>query len=241
MIATVGKSLWEAIDNMKKPQFLKFSKAIADSTSMKETISDFEYKKGYGGKRTLVRCSQATTGFKEGLASEVIAERTGWSVKYVDKIRSWWEEEFPLHEQQSKEITADPQLTKHLDELAKTAEILAHHGQRLLRYKDNGNVEAVGDVFSHLSFWWKPNQTILGLGEGNDPTREFAYESQHPIDPYLAGLLYIHYEGEFGKPPFKEWNQLSTENISREITDNLEYLAHGGLKPCPNCSICLQG
>jgi len=153
-----------------------------------------------------------------------------------------------LHGEQQKATTnaevvptfIQHQLEKHLDDLAQTAKILVHHCRRLLRYKDNGNVEAMGDVFSHLSFWWKPNQTILGPGEGIDPTREFRYENKHLIDPYLAKLLYIHYEGEFDKPPFKEWNQLSTENISREITDNLEYLAHGGLEPCPKCSICLQ-
>jgi len=160
-VATARKYLSEAIDNLKKPQFLKFIKAVADSTSMKETLSAFEYKKGYSGKRTLERYSQAATGFKDGLLSKVIAENTGWSVKFVDKIRSWWEEEFLLHEQQSKPIASNHRLRKHLDELAETAETLAHHGQRLLRYKDNDNFEAVGDVFSHLSFWWKPNQTDL--------------------------------------------------------------------------------
>ena len=78
---------------MNKKQFLKFSKAIADSTGVKETISAFENKKGYAGRRTLERCCQAAAGFKEGLPSKVIAERTGWSVKYVDKIRSWWVQE----------------------------------------------------------------------------------------------------------------------------------------------------
>lgn len=93
MAATVSKSLSEAIDRMKRKQFLKFCKAIDDSTNVKETISTFENKKGYGGKRTLERCSQAAAGFKERLSSEVIAERTGWSVKHVDKIRSWREQE----------------------------------------------------------------------------------------------------------------------------------------------------
>jgi len=91
------KSLSEAIDNiMKRKQFLKLWKAIADSTNVKETISTFENKKGYGGKRTLERCSQAAAGFKEGLSSEVIAEKTGWSLKYVGKIRAWWEQEVAI-------------------------------------------------------------------------------------------------------------------------------------------------
>ena len=82
------------LTTLNKKQFLKFSKAIADSTNVKETISAFENKKGYAGRRTLERCYQAAAGFKKGLPSKVIAEKTGWSVKYVDKIRSWVEGEF---------------------------------------------------------------------------------------------------------------------------------------------------
>jgi len=77
---------------MKKQQFSKFWEALASSTSAKETISAFENKKGYGGKRTLERCAQAAEGFKESLQSQVIARKTGWSVKYVTKIRTWWDE-----------------------------------------------------------------------------------------------------------------------------------------------------
>lgn len=82
---------------MKKAQFLKFWKAIADSTNGKETISTFESRKGYGGRRTLERCSQAASGFKEGLSSDIIAGKTGWSARYINKIRGWWEESFPSY------------------------------------------------------------------------------------------------------------------------------------------------
>ena len=77
---------------MNKSQVLKFWKAIDDSTSMKETISFFKNKKGYGGQRTLERYSQAASGFKEWLPSEEISKKTGWSAHYVDKIRNWWED-----------------------------------------------------------------------------------------------------------------------------------------------------
>lgn len=137
-----------------------------------------------------------------------------------------------------RETTSNPRLFKHLDELAKTAESLAHQCKRLLCYKDNANVEAVGDICGHLFFWRKPNKTIVE--EGADPTGEFTYESEHPIDPYLGKLLYIHYGDEFGRPPFKEWNRLSIANVSAEIVDNLKFLAHGGLKRCSECPICLQ-
>ncbi len=224
---------------MKKPQFLKFAKAIDDNTSVEETISAFENKKGYAGKRTLERCVQATTGFKEGLPSKVIAVKTGCSVTYVGKIRSWWEEEeFPLHEQQLKQITLDPRLMKHLDELAETAEILAHYGRRLFRYKDDDYIEVTGDVFTHISFWEKSNMTIVA--EGSDPTAVFRYEKEHPVEPYMARCLYAHYEDRFGELSFKGWNQLSTGTVTEEILDNLNLLAHGGLKPCLNCPICIE-
>jgi len=141
-------------------------------------------------------------------------------------------------EQQPKEATPDPRLMKHLDELAETADILAHHAQRLIRYKDDDGIEAMGDVFTHMSFWRKSNRTQVT--EGTDPIGEFQYEEQHPVDPYQARWLYLHYDHRFGKPPFKEWNELSTGNVTYEIVDNLKFLAHGGLKPCPNCPICKE-
>lgn len=84
-----------AIDNMKKGQAVKFWKGLSNSTNAKEVISAFANKRGYGGKRTLVRYSQAAAGFKEGLLCNVIAGNTGWSADYIDKIHAWWEEAFP--------------------------------------------------------------------------------------------------------------------------------------------------
>lgn len=141
-------------------------------------------------------------------------------------------------EPQLKERTLDPQLTKHLDELAETTNILAHQAQRLFRYKDNDYIEVTGDVFTHISFWEKSNMTIVA--EGGGPAAVFRYEKEHPVEPYMARCLYAHYEDKFGDLPFKGWNQLSTGNVTEEILDNLKLLAHGGLKPCSNCPICIE-
>jgi hypothetical protein len=84
----------EAID-MKKPQAIKFWKSLADSTSVNDVISSFEFKKGYGGRRTLVRYSQAADGFKIDLSLEEVAKKTGWSIAYVEQIHIWWQEDFP--------------------------------------------------------------------------------------------------------------------------------------------------
>jgi len=77
---------------MKKNQVLKLWGALAASTSIKDVISAFENRIGYGSKRTLGRFAQAREGFIEGLQSEIIARKTGWRVEYVNKIRPWWEE-----------------------------------------------------------------------------------------------------------------------------------------------------
>jgi len=91
MVTTVTRLLDKAID-MKKKQVSKFWEALAESTSVGKTVSAFENKKGYGSKRTLERFAQAAEGFKQGLQPKVIAKKTGWSVGYVDKVKSWWEQ-----------------------------------------------------------------------------------------------------------------------------------------------------
>jgi integrase/recombinase XerD len=83
-----------------------------------------------------------------------------------------------------KETPSDPRLVNHLDELAKTAEVLAHQVQRLIRCEDYADIEAQGDIMGHLSFWRKSNRTILA--EGLSGIEEFEYETQHPVDPYLV-------------------------------------------------------
>lgn len=109
---------------------------------------------------------------------------------------------------------------------------------RLVRYKDDDDIEARGNVLGYLSFWRKSNGTKVT--EGIDSIEEFEYEKQHPVDQDLARWLYIHYDHRFGKPPFKKWSQLSKRNVTTEIINNLKLLARGGLEPCPDCPICKE-
>lgn len=226
---------------MKKQQVLKFWKAIDNSTGYKEVISDYNYKKGYGGKRTLKRYIQAMEGFKEGLSFEIICQKTGWSMKYITKIHIWWVEYQKLDLPPSgnlklKDTSSSPLLIKHLDELAYTAEIIAHQIERLLRYKDNPNIQAEGDILGHLTFW--RGQMIIH--DSLDPVGEFVYESEHPINSYLAKLLGVHYKNTFGKLPVKEWNKLSIQSVNNKLLENLQFLAHGGLTKCTDCPICKE-
>jgi len=136
------------------------------------------------------------------------------------------------------ENAKDKLMERHLAQLANVAEILAHQVNRLVRYHDDHNIEAVGEVMEHLSFWAKVDD--MRVTEGASPFEEWEYEKQHQIDSYLAGCLYNHYEHRFGKQRFEEWNQLSKGFVDRQITDNLKLLASGGLKPCPSCPVCLE-
>ena len=79
---------------MKRDQAFNFWDALDNNTSLKVVLSAFENKTGYGGKRTLQRYAQAHEGFKEGLTSDVVARKTGWRLKYVEKIRSWWKQKY---------------------------------------------------------------------------------------------------------------------------------------------------
>jgi predicted DNA-binding transcriptional regulator AlpA len=135
-------------------------------------------------------------------------------------------------------VTLDSWLIKHFGDLEKTAEILVHQCRRLLRYKDNANIKARGDVITKLLFWNEQTREFVAEGISSEDYKESKYEDEHPVDPYLAELLYIHYEGQFGKLPFSAWNQVSIISISPEIVENLNILAHGGLKQCNNCPIC---
>ena len=146
-------------------------------------------------------------------------------------------DDFPEHEDHAIK-RVDNRMERHLAQLANVAEILAHQVNRLVRYQDDHNIEAVGDVLEHLSFWTKSDE--MKVTEGTKPFEEMEYENQHPIDPYLAGCLYDHYENRFGKQRFEEWNQLSKRYVDRQIVDNLKLLASAGLKPCSSCKVCQE-
>jgi len=136
------------------------------------------------------------------------------------------------------ENAKDKLIERHLAQLANVTEVLAHQVNRLVRYKDDNNVEVTGDVLGHLSFWAKTDG--MKIREGTGHFEEFEYEKQHPVDSYLARCLYNHYDHRFGKQRFEEWNQLSKGSVDRQIVDNLKLLASGGLKPCPSCPVCRE-
>jgi hypothetical protein len=96
---------------MKKNQVVKFWTAISKSTNNKEIISSFSNKPGYAGQRTLVRYIQVLDGIEQGLTSEAIAKKSGWSLSLVNKLRGWWETDFVS----TKTPESDPEPTGWVD------------------------------------------------------------------------------------------------------------------------------
>lgn len=61
------------------------------------------------------------------------------------------------------------------------------------------------------------------------------------VDRYLAEWLYFHYVRRFGTLPFQKWEQLSIDNVSTELIDDLNLMANvGGLEWCMDCPFCKE-
>ena len=147
-----------------------------------------------------------------------------------------------LESKAQKQEGIDPAVAKarqrHFDQLAQTAEVLAHHVQRLLRYKDK-EVVVHGNIVEELFFL--PKSQELGA-RGPEPLEEYEYEKQHPVDSYLADCLFAHYENECGKLTFKSWKEVGEagkENATQDLFKDLVRLSHSErIRFCPTCPSC---
>jgi len=148
-----------------------------------------------------------------------------------------------LESKAQKQEGIDPSVAKarqrHFDNLAQIAGVLAHHVQRLLRYKDDKEVEVHGNIVEELCFFRKNAE--MGC-EGVEPLEEYEYEKQHPVDSYLADCLFAHYENQCGKLTFKSWKEVGEagkENATQERFEDLVRLSHSEhIRFCPTCPIC---
>jgi len=141
-------------------------------------------------------------------------------------------------ESKAENLLDNPRLLKHFDQLAQTAEVLAHNVQRLLHYTDK-EVVVHGNIIEGLFFHSKS----LELGaRGPEPLEEYEYQQQHPVDSYLADCLFAHYENKFGNLTFKSWNEVGEagkENATQDLFKNLFRLSHSEhIRFCPACPSC---
>ena len=142
-------------------------------------------------------------------------------------------------ESKAEKLLDNPRLRKHLAQLAQTAEVLAHHVQRLLRYYKDKEVEVHGNIVEELCFFIKNADLHSGSVE---PLEEYEYQQQHPVDSYLADCLFAHYENKFGNLTFKSWNEVGEagkENATQDLFKNLFRLSHSEhIRFCPACPSC---
>jgi len=92
---------------MNRRQVSRFWDELDRSASVKDAVSALANKKGFRGKRTLERYAHAANGFRQGLPSEDVAEKTGWSVGHVDEIRVWWNERASSHAQPEQRLHSE--------------------------------------------------------------------------------------------------------------------------------------
>lgn len=132
-------------------------------------------------------------------------------------------------EQLSTEIGLNTPLTEHFDQVSKTAKLLASRVQKLLYYRNSEDQLHVyeGNIVDGLRFFG--SRLVL---------EEIEKKS---IEPHLARCVFAHYEDKFAKLPYNYWEEVTMENVSQELADNLLRLAHSkGFKPCPTCPACQE-
>lgn len=132
-------------------------------------------------------------------------------------------------EQPPKEIDGDTRLTEHFHNVANTARLLASRAQKLL-YCNSREAEyfiSGGNIVDGLRFVGAPFLNWEEVTGG--------------IKPDLARCVFVHYEDKFGKSPYDYWEEVTKENVSQEVADNLLRLANSNaFEPCPKCPICVE-
>lgn len=59
---------------------------------IQEVIDRYKNRPGYDSERTIQRYIQACQGFKNRAPVEELMEKTGWSRKFLEKLKVWFDE-----------------------------------------------------------------------------------------------------------------------------------------------------
>jgi len=120
-------------------------------------------------------------------------------------------------------------LNEHFDELAATAKVLASRVEKLLYYQSKDipyhQLPYRGNIVEGLrSYWGSPEDAKV-----------------IEIPTYLARCVLAHYEHKFHKLPFNFWEDVTFENASHELADNLSRLGNNrDFEACPKCPVCVE-
>lgn len=120
-------------------------------------------------------------------------------------------------------------LNEHFDELAAVAKAYASRVQKLLYCKSEG-----------AEYFVSGGNITDGLRVVGAPFLDWE-EITGGIEPRLARCVFVHYEHKFGKSPYDHWEQVTKENVTQELADNLLRLANSrAFEPCPRCPVCVE-
>jgi hypothetical protein len=130
-----------------------------------------------------------------------------------------------LTEKPTREADQATRLREHFHEVVETAKVLASNVEKLLYYKSHGSTAFRGDIVKGFrSYWGSPEDAKV-----------------IEIKEYLARCALVHYEHKFGKSPYDYWEEVTKENATRELADNLVRLASGkAFELCPRCLLCVE-
>ncbi len=177
--------------------------------------------------------SQRNIGRLAGLG-KIEAEKRGdrWWVR-VTFSNGKWDLVYSKKTEQSKIVTEHPSqeggkdtpLREHVDQVATAAKSLASNVERLFYYKSHGSTAFRGDIVKGFrSYWGSPEDSKV-----------------IEIEEYLARCVLAHYEDKYDRLPYEYWEDVTKENASQELTDNLVRLANTSvLEPCPICPACQE-
>lgn len=129
---------------------------------------------------------------------------------------------------------------EHCDELAQVAEGLAFNLKKLIDRPSY--LEYVRAM--HLSIvdgGWINSRGWLDSYSELPPDREIPAKLEK-VDSYVAGLVLEHLNYQHPELAYyKEWQEVTSWPIKKEVMDKLLLLAHSkAFKPCPSCGVCAE-
>ena len=116
-------------------------------------------------------------------------------------------------------------LKGHLDKIAEAAEELSSRVNDLLLHRSKGETYYRGNLVDGIDF----------------PERPLTHPRNTSIGSALARCVLAHYEDRYDRLPSGTFEQVTMENASQKLADNLVRLAHSTIsEPCPICPACQE-
>ena len=140
--------------------------------------------------------------------------------------------EYRRAEYLQRERTPDSRALKHFDDLAEVTKTLEDIQKCLLSYEDN-EVYTVGETHPDSGMWY------FSPMPKKRPTLPTFAGSCAPIDYPEIEYLLRHLLQEFSGLDLKDWKELVTNKLPKDVVERLSYLGNTAkFKYCPTCQVC---